>query len=340
MGNKIYFGSYPQTEVTADDLKATLNEKAGELPTGENAQGWTSYGYYNKGEESSFMWYVDVEADGEKYRGVYFTSYRSYHFDESSSVENSYQDNNGYDMSKVYWFKYDPIVWTIINEVENEDVAPVKINDNFMSVEKNMLVLCDMIIDSQAYQADCTYSENGEYYNATAGVPAETYANNYAQSMIRKWLNDTFYNTAFNDLQKQIILTEFVKNTPDTTIFPTNIFHYENTEDKVFLLSYADMLNSEYKINSALSAKKTTDYARAQGAYTYMSDIEEDINNGNGWWLLRSPYSKTNYVSVVDNEGKIDYTNAAFSHEGVVPVMRIVINTVEKNTIVEKDTNK
>lgn len=50
--NKVTFGIYPQSEVTNDTLKATLNAKAGE---------WT---------ESNGMWYTDVENRGNKYRGV------------------------------------------------------------------------------------------------------------------------------------------------------------------------------------------------------------------------------------------------------------------------------
>lgn len=50
--NKVTFGIYPQSEVTNDTLKATLNTKAGE---------WT---------ESNGMWYTDVTNRGNKYRGV------------------------------------------------------------------------------------------------------------------------------------------------------------------------------------------------------------------------------------------------------------------------------
>ncbi|MCF0113210.1 MAG: InlB B-repeat-containing protein, partial [Bacilli bacterium] len=103
-----YFGSYPQTEVTDSGLIAALNSAAGTLPTAGNATvgNWTSYNYYIFSSVSHFMWHADIEhADGNKYRGVYFTSYRPYYTTYSSSASNSYQDDNGYNTNTVYWFK-------------------------------------------------------------------------------------------------------------------------------------------------------------------------------------------------------------------------------------------
>ena len=88
VGEKITFGSYPQTKVTEASLTATLNTKAGTLPTSDNSQAWTSYGYYQNGSNSEdYMWYIDVEDGGEKYRGGYFTQYRPTDTDFVSSAE-------------------------------------------------------------------------------------------------------------------------------------------------------------------------------------------------------------------------------------------------------------
>lgn len=53
------FGTYPQTEVGEETIIAALNGLAGELPTAENSQNWTSYDYYIDGDIQSFMWYID-----------------------------------------------------------------------------------------------------------------------------------------------------------------------------------------------------------------------------------------------------------------------------------------
>ena len=301
--NKITFGSYPQSEVTDSALVSTLNGKAGALPTSANAQAWISYGYYISGSISNFMWYIDVEEGGEKYRGVYFTSYRPYFTTSASSEENSYQDANKYYISTVYWFKYEPISWTILSENKADGTA---------------LILCDMIIDSQ------------EYYVTGSGARTigekTVYSNNYAHSTIRKWLNETFYNTAFSELQKQIILTTTVDSSAATTASSTNQYACENTQDKVFLLSYQDVISSNYGFLSSDSMddisrkKKTTDYAQSQGAYTNTTADYE----GNGWWWLRSPDDgDTVFARGVYYDGYVLHSYVYITNRGVVPALQI-----------------
>jgi hypothetical protein len=287
-----------------------LNSKAGTLPTSSNSQAWTSYGYYIESSVKNFMWYIDVEQGGEKYRGVYFTSYRPNSATLSSSY--TYQDDNGYTTSTVYWFKYEPISWTILSE----DIA-----------NGTALILCDMIIDSQAYKDVYNYDSNtGEYYNTSTGVPSGTYANNYAESTIRKWLNETFYNTAFSELQKQIILTTTVDNSVASTRYSSNKYACKNTQDKIFLLSAQEVTNTEYGFASSTSTydtarrKKTTDYAQAQGAYTSTSTDYA----GNGWWWLRSPGSDySDGARDVSYDGYLSSNDVYGTNGGVVPALQI-----------------
>ncbi|GEM_PF-2928125 len=292
----IAFGLYPQTKVTDRSLTSALDAAAGTLPTSSNSRAWTSYRYYNDGSISNYMWYIDLEQGGEKYRGVYFTSYRPYDsLLQNSSASNSLQDDNGYNTSTVYWFKYEPIKWRILSEANGE-----------------ALILCESIIDSQ------------EYYNSTNSrtIDGQTvYPSNYEYSNIRAWLNDTFYNTAFNDLQKQIILLTTVDNSARST---------NNTEDYVFLLSEQEVTNSAYGFDSSYSiydsarGKITTDYAKSQGAFTYtrLGFV------GNGYWWLRSPsYNYSNRVRRVDYYGSaFDYDYVCVSDYGVVPALKIKLD--------------
>ena len=286
----ILFGTYPQTEVTDSTLKSILNSLAGTLPTSSNAQAWTSYGYYVNGSVSNYMWYIDVENGGEKYRGVYFTSYRPRYTKYGNSTSNTRQDDNGYTTSNIYWFKYEPISWTILNE--NNGTA---------------LILCDMIIDSQQFDY-----ENGSYYN------------DYAESTVRKWLNETFYNTAFDELQKEIILTTTVDNSVASTGYSSNSYACEDTEDKVFLLSYKEL--TTYLTTNASRMKKTTDYAQSQGAFTSTSSSYL----GNGYWWLRSPDSgHSTSARNVSTDGSISDSNSYYytpvndNSTGVVPALQI-----------------
>lgn len=124
---------------------------------------------------------------------------------------------------------------------------------------------------------------------------------------LRKWLNGTFYNTAFSSAEQTRITTTTVtadKNPKyESTTNPG-----KNTQDKVFLLSITEVGN----YFPSDSARKTTltKYAIEQGA---MKD-----DNDRCWWWLRSPGvgwwivtpaigSYSNYAAVVFNDGSIYY---------------------------------
>ena len=310
-GNNIYFGSYPQTEVTDNTVTTALRTAAGTLPTSSNSQKWTSYGYYIKGSVSNYMWYIDLEYSGEKYRGVYFTSYRPEYTSYSSFASKSYQDENGYTTESVYWFKYEPIKWRILSEANGE-----------------ALILCEMIIDSQEYYpsgSTSSFSHNG----------GTGYANNYALSNIRKWLNDNFYNTAFNDLQKQLILLTTVDNSARSTNpnnnatqwnSGTNTYACADTEDYIFLLSMQEVTNSDYGFDSNCSNydtarwKQNTDYAKSQGAISgYWWLRSPTVNNMYSVHLVRPVYPVSGVGGVADYSQSVNHTGFG----GVVPALRI-----------------
>ena len=313
-GKYVYFGTYPQTEVTDDTTKSALSALAGTLPDSSNTRNWNSYGYYLNGSVSDYMWYIDLEYSGEKYRGVYFTSYRPDLTTSSSSTSNSYQDDNGYNTSIIYWFKYEPIKWRILKETNNE-----------------ALILCEMIIDSQNYYI----TSNG----GTRTIDGKTvYENNYEHSTIRAWLNDTFYNTAFTSLEKELILKTTVDNSARSTNPANNATAFNsgnnsnacaNTEDYIFLLSEQEVTTSAYGFNADYSnydtvrRKQNTDYAKSQGCYT-----ETGSYAGNGWWWLRSPcYGSSNFASYVYYYGS---TRSIYyvlrTDHGVVPALKISLS--------------
>ena len=304
--NYIYFGAYPQSKVTDKTLKSKLKSSAGAFPTSSNSGNWTSYGYYISGSVSNYMWYIDKEYEGEKYRGVYFTSYRpNWTTDSSSSYNNSNQYDNGYLKGNLYWFKYEPIKWRILSEGSGK-----------------ALILAELILDAQEfYPSTSSHTENG----------TTIYANNWEYSTIRKWLNETFYNVAFNDLQKALIVATELDN--KTTAYDgssnSNATCQNNTTDKVFLLSYKDILNTSYGFlssgtNNTAMRKQTSDYAQVQGAST----SKESNYLGNGYWWLRSPndgyYSY--YASYVNFYGNVGYRNYVHSTDnGVVPALTIML---------------
>ena len=296
----IYFGTYPQTAVTDNSLKAKLKDEAGTLPTKGKPQLWTSYGYYYSGKVQDYMWYIDVPVGSDKYRGVYFESYRPEVVTNSSSTGNSYQDDNVYYTKKIYWFKYEPISWTILKEDDGK-----------------ALLLCNMVIDNQPFYT----STSNRTQNQTT-----IYANNYEYSAVRKWLNDTFYQTAFGEYQQQIILKTTVNNSAATTGTDSNQYACNSTTDKVFLLSYADVTNNDYGFKTSsgdgdtFRKKKATDYAQAQGMHTEQSGN----NKGMAYWWMRSPSSSSSSREMYGRpDGKISADGDIRCCSGMVPAIWI-----------------
>jgi hypothetical protein len=290
----VLMGMYPQSNVTDSELITTLDGLAGTLPTSANSQSWADYGYYISGSVSSYMWYIDIENSGNEYRGVYFTSYRPYYTATTSSTSNSYQDDNGYTTSSVYWFKYEPITWKVL------DVQ-----------SSSAFLMADLVLDSQDYH----YSTSNRTIDGST-----VYANNYKESHIRSWLNDNFYNTAFTAAEKARIQTTTVDNSVASTGYDPNAYACANTSDKVFLLSYSETTNASYGLSTTTARQlKPSAYAQSQGVYT-------DTSNGNSYWWLRSPdLHNADYARSVNYNGDVYSYNVRNSYYGVVPALWIYL---------------
>ncbi len=138
-------------------------------------------------------------------------------------------------------------------------------------------------------------------------------SNNYANSEIRRWLNDEFYNKAFDDSQKVKIVTTTVDNSLSSTGDSSNKYICGNTSDKVFLLSRKEA--NQYFGSSSARQKKGTDYAKARGLWV--------ASNGNSWWWLRSPcYRNSTYAQCVILDGGFRWCDVDDDDDGVVCALK------------------
>ncbi|MDD6146464.1 MAG: DUF6273 domain-containing protein [Oscillospiraceae bacterium] len=307
VGDIIQFGSYPQSKVTDSATITALNNKAPEW------EGWTSYGYYSGNgsygtmKQGDWMRYVDIKHDGNKYRGVKFTQYRPYYTYKPSALSYSYQHDNGYSTNTVYWFKFEPIDWRVLDPATG-------------------LVMCETIIDSQPY-SNTIYSNGGGTYGYFNDSSYTNYASDYETSSIRQWLNTDFYNTAFTDSEKKEINTTTLNNDGYYTSVGTTGYEKldsNSTNDKIFLLSYNEVRNSNYGFNSSASVDKArqaqgSNYAKSQGLYVSTSSSYY----GNCSWLLRSPGSFSGNCCYVSGSGysRDDY-GVKETDNGVRPALR------------------
>ena len=139
---------------------------------------------------------------------------------------------------------------------------------------------------------------------------------------LRSWLNGEFLNKAFSMAEQSAILTSTVDNSKSQGYSGRNTDGGNNTEDQIFLLSYAEAnryLNVTIDDKNNLKSRVApTAYALAQGAWTNDSNKTED-GTASGWWWLRSPGSYQDYAAFVDSDGSLDGCNVDYVYEVVRP---------------------
>ncbi len=268
-----------------------------------DAQGeYILFGWYPQTIKSSDVTVGDVAdedgyylgSDGERYAKVVADPHESgYTFSDGSDVTNG----------DTYYFKVEPIRWRILSESGG-----------------SAFILADGIIANHYYH----------HTTSSTTIEGETvYANNYKHSDIREWLNGEFLNTAFGEVAQSLIETTEVDNSVYSTGYDSNPWACENTFDKVFLLSYREVTNSEYGFSSddedygTARQMTVSDYACSTGAYM---DTSGDYF-GCGYWWLRSPYSyRSDGAHFVYSDGYADcvYT-VYYVYYGVVPALNITL---------------
>ncbi len=273
--NTIYFGSYPQSEVNNVALINDLNQMVGNIPNEENLYNWTSYGYYSNSEVSNYMYYIDLDVDNDKeydYRGIYLTNYRPTSTDgvyNEKDSTSSIQKENILSLKTVFWFKYEPINWKILERSDSK-----------------ALIFASFTLDSQDFEHTKSLREEASDY--VGNTLNDVNPNNYMYSYIRSWLNTSFYETAFNDLEKALILNTNVIN-DNTSTATQNSYICDNTTDKIFLLSYSEV----YTTYADILLNEDFFYT----SYSYSQGLK--INDGELSYLLRSPNEETNvYVNI------------------------------------------
>ncbi len=296
-GDTFYFGSYPQRRVQDEEITAALNAKAADAE-------WISYGYYaGNGNLSTciqgdWMRYCDIEHDGARYRGVVFSQYRPYLPFLEGNDGYIFQPLHGYVTNTTYWFRWEPLEWRILDA-----------DYGFVMSEK--------LIDAQAFNIGNMYS--------TAGV-------DYENSDIREWLNDTFYNAAFSETEKELIDEAWLDE-------------YGYVTDNVFLLTYADVLDPSNGFSSSEIATDQrrlasgTDYAKCQGLYD-VSASGLGITSAYSNWSLMTTYETflSTFGGSVDYNGRVGYNGTLYDTSmGIRPAFFILDWPESELTFTEKD---
>lgn len=138
---------------------------------------------------------------------------------------------------------------------------------------------------------------------------------------LRRWLNDTFFNEAFNAFEQARIKNTNVSadNNPKYRTSSGNA-----TTDKVFLLSITEV--EKYFSTDEERKCVPTEYAKANGAYTDSSHTKGGA--ATCCWWLRSPGSNQNIAAEVNLDGSVYFRGDYVSYDNVCvrPAMWVSID--------------
>ncbi len=124
---------------------------------------------------------------------------------------------------------------------------------------------------------------------------------------LRKWLNSTFISQAFTKKEQVAIAETDVDNSRNQGYSELKTNGGNNTQDKVFLLSYAEAnryLGVSWNKWSSKAQVSPTAYAKKAGVYTNTYYKTEEGKEA-GWWWLRSPGSLLNHAALVFRDGSL-----------------------------------
>lgn len=214
-----------------------------------------------------------------------------------------WSDNKTY-----HYFRYEPVKWRVLE-----------------SSGDSVLLMADNAIDCRQY------STNTEKYS-WSDSPMRVWLNGLSDRAANGYTcgNGGFLYTAFSEEERSDILTSTV-HTEDNNLWGESIPGGKDVNDKVFLLSISEAMNSDYGFApDAMTLSSTrrlepTDYAFAMG--TWLGTYGKYY--GNCWWMLRTSGDYREKMALIYNTGQVYkegyYVNTPYY--GVVPAMRVKVDS-------------
>ena len=188
---------------------------------------------------------------------------------------------------KTYYFKVETIKWHIIEKTE--DTA---------------LVMPTQVLFKSQYKA-----------TADEGVDLRDYAN----SDIRKYMNETLIKEIFTEAERSIVLTSWVDNGSGTVCGTGYKSTWKDTYDKLYLIeqSFLSKVTNQKYLSLPVS-----DYMRATGMPMYtQTPTGGDYGYTYSW--ARGFTSTTKGISAIGPNAGASSMNADVEAYGVVPVFRV-----------------
>lgn len=157
---------------------------------------------------------------------------------------------------------------------------------------------------------------------------AEYVAVTWRDCDLRKWLNDAFYDAAFNAAEKECV---------KTTRCTDNGEGSPDTEDRVFLLSVAEVERLTDVLGKDIRRAIGTAYAKVKKAdgchlYVYDKSVRDDYVTENGqthgcsWWWLRTQGNSPSRAFFIGTRASIrSYCRVNRISYGVRPALTLTL---------------
>ena len=147
------------------------------------------------------------------------------------------------------------------------------------------------------------YGLDAKPYNEKFDDANRRYADiTWEKCSLRMWLNGEFLSKAFTSQEQKCILTTKVDNSASQNYYGYVSEGGNNTQDKIFLLSYAEA-KQYFDVSFALNRSRGEDNTKAQ-----VEPTEYAIKQGadpNGAWWLRSPGEEQNCAFYINYQGHL-----------------------------------
>jgi len=157
------------------------------------------------------------------------------------------------------------------------------------------------------------YGLDAKPYGPSTNVTWET-------STIRAWLNGEFLNKAFNAKEQSAILVTNVNNGSRQGYSKWKTDGGNNTQDRVFLLSYMEA-NRYLDVTQDDSSNKKSRVAATEYAITQKEVTTDSKQTADGrpavWWWLRSPGYSQRSAAAVSSDGSLS-RHSAYDGNGAV----------------------
>ena len=285
----VYFGKYPQSEITSKDgsIYNTL----------KNATGW---------DENN-----DITIGGTKYRRL--KGEDATHATSSNSPYNSDWNDN---YKTYHYFKYEPIKWRVLNRSGNDALllADIALDDQ----------KCNTNYEDITWETSSMRSWlNG--YGASVNQPKTDYSRkNFINSAFTSTQRNAIKTTNVVNNDNINYGTAGGKNTSDKVFLlsESEVYNTDTAAGYGFIKDY-----STYD-EARRSRCSTYAYAMGTGR-DYDTDTEYTKYNGNIDWWLRSPGDDSYYAAEVSSDGWVSGVGYSVGHDrdGVRPALHLNLSS-------------